>query len=201
MKLLLAAVFVGTLALVPVMASASTKKPTPITASQMSKIVQGEVNTQFHSDKVKGENTSCTYVEKKMKVGYAFKCFTYNKSGTKIASTSITITPPEGKDWTWNYSVTPITPSLSNSAKATYIVTGPAGTKATITIYDVSGSFTKNNVTLPFSMTEVGGNSASLSALDLSGSNKASITCEIKEPPAPIAKTTGTGPYAFASCL
>lgn len=200
-KLLLAAAILATVGMYPVVSGASPKKPAPISASLMNSTIQSEVNGQFHADKTKGESTSCTYVEKKMQIGYSFKCFTYDKGGNEIANTAITVTAPKDGQWTWNYSIQPITPTLSNSAKATYIVTGPPGARADVTIYDASGSIQKNNVKLPFSITEVAGNSASMFADNFSSSNSSFISCEIEEPPAPVIKKTSTGPEASVSCM
>jgi len=162
--------------------------------------VQGEVNFVFPSDEVKGESTSCNYVVKRMRDGYRFTCETYNKSGREIADAKITVTDPQGRYWTWRHDVHQYVPQHLTGAKATYIVTGAPGTKADITINDVAGSINKLNVTLPFTITKDGGIAASLTAMDLSTSNEASITCKIEEPHVAVYTRTATGPHAFVTC-
>jgi hypothetical protein len=199
-KLVVATSIVASIVMSPILSAASGNGPHPITIQRMDSDIQREVNTAFPTDEASGERTSCNYVESRMRDGYRFTCATYNKSGREITDAKITVTDPRDRYWTWHYDVAPYVPLNLTGAKATYIVTGAPGTKADITINDVAGSINKLNVMLPFTITEVGGIAASLTAMDLSTSKGASITCTIEESHVATYTRTATGPHAFVTC-
>lgn len=193
-------IILGTLALFQSVSDASAPVPEPISPRQMAVDIQHEVNSHDHSYMVKGEHTACTYVELKMNVGYRFPCVVCDESGHVLVRVSVTVTDPHGREWTWRLGILHYVPLPKNDAEATYVVTGAPGTKANIVVNDLAGSVDKENVTLPFKITEVAGVAASLTASDLSSSPKASITCEITEPNVATSKMTASGPNAFVSC-
>jgi Mycobacterium membrane protein len=199
-KVITVVAFVAVAIMTPTVSSAGVQKPFPVTLQRMNSDIQSDVNSRTNSYEVKGEHTSCDYVENRMRDGYRFKCATYNGSDREIAHELITVTDPRGRYWTWHYEFAPYVPQRLTGAKATYIVTGAPGTKADITVNDVAGSINKLDVTLPYKVTEIGGIAASLTAMDLSLSKTASITCEIEEPHVAVYKRTSTGPNAFVTC-
>lgn len=199
-KIALVVTILATVVMVPLVATASAAEPYPISLHQMAMDIQNEVNSHNPAYQSKGEHTSCTYAETKMRDGYRFPCVVRNKLGHVLARVSVTVTEPRGREWTWRYAILHYVSLPKNQVEATYIVTGAPGTTANIVINDLAGSIDKENVTLPFKITEIAGVAASLTASDLSSSPKASISCEITEPSVAPSKMTATGPNAFVSC-
>jgi hypothetical protein len=182
--------------LYPTLAGASSTYPAP-TSKAITAAIQGKVNAKYPQDKKSGETTLCTYIQKKAKMDYKFKCLTFNQNDQEVASTTVQLLQPEGKLVTYVYVVTPSPGSLP---KVTFIVTATGGNTGSVTYGAGSANIQKNDVKFPFTATLPGGSFPVMVATLNSGAKDASITCEIKQAGQATIKNTSTGPYTVAQC-
>ena len=189
--------FVASTALILPASADAAPYPAP-SVKEVTAFVQGKVNAKVPSDKQPGERTDCDYVPSKAKQGYKITCYTFDKAGHQIAMTTMHFLEPEGSEATFVYVVYPSTPAPASTV--TFIVTATGGDNASLTYGSGLQTIQKNDVTLPFSATVRNQGIAVMEAQTNSGSNNATITCEIKTPGQPLIKTTSSGPYAVAQC-
>ncbi len=188
----------ATAALVP-MAAAASPQPSPPTLKAIVAGVPSEVNAKFPADHQAGESTSCAYVRREVRVGYAFPCVTSIKAA-RVARTTVTMLRPRKQSWVWRYATTS-TVGASAQSKVTYRVTATGTTSALDITYNGStGQVQLTLVPLPFTVTLTHVRQPEILAQSDYGTGATSITCEIEvNGKAPI-ENTAKGPGGVASC-
>ncbi len=189
---------VASVAFVPLTAAASPQPSAP-TLKAIVAGVRGEVNAKFPADDKAGESTSCPYVRRDVRAGYAFTCVTSIKAA-RVARTTVTMVGTKGQRWTWRYTTTSLV-GASTGPKVTYRVTATGTTSALdITYNGSSGQVQLTLVPLPFTVTLSNVRQPEIFAQADYGAGKTTITCEIEVTGKAPIRDTATGSGGVAAC-